>query len=137
MHRDRAGAGSPGPIVARRTGGYPSVMPKLVIALAMFLVQAQPIAGAVLCQRHHETAAHTCSGSPEAHHDATHHGEDESAPADEECAQMLACSPAPPAVVPTDLPIQARPSISPLVTIPPTASLSAVAQARPFHPPRA
>lgn len=111
-------------------------MAKVVVMVAMLFLQVQPLLGAVLCQRHHEMAAHSCTAPSEVRPDAMHHDMNGSAPADHDCDQMLACSLAPPASLPTDLHPQVRPSITSSVIIPWTSFAPAVVQARPFHPPR-
>lgn len=112
-------------------------MAKLLVVVAMLLVQVQPVAGAVLCQRHHEMAAHACVAMSEGRPDAMHHGDDQTAPADHDCARMLACSPASPAVVAASVQVDTQVVITALAAMRGTTLPPAVAQARPFHPPRA
>jgi hypothetical protein len=112
-------------------------MPKLVIALAMFLVQAQPIAGAVLCQRHHPQPAAPCASATEHHQPGTDHGEHPADPGSaDQCAITHACAPAAP-VIRTDANV---PGATPEYAIagPPAVGDRAAGglPSPPFHPPK-
>lgn len=68
-------------------------MAKLVIVVAMLLVQVQPVAGAVLCQRHHAEPAAACATTADHHQPGTSHADGPSDPAgDDQCATTHACA---------------------------------------------
>ena len=74
-------------------------MAKFAIVMAMLLVQVQPLAGAVLCQRHHEQPAAACATTTEHHQPGSGHSADHGDPAsDDQCAITHACAAATPVI---------------------------------------
>ncbi len=111
-------------------------MPRLVVVLAMCLVQLQPLAAAAACQHHHAMAAsHHCTG-PADHRAMTGETQHDHSMADE-CLASQACTSTAAAVVAVTMPLaQASPSIAAAMQAPVENPESAL-PASPFHPPKA
>lgn len=112
-------------------------MAKLVIVVAMLLVQVQPLAGAVLCERHHAEPAAACATTTEHHQPGTSHNDSQPVPAsDDQCAVTHACAAATP-VIRTD---RGAPNALPglhLAVLPAPEALAALGlRSPPFHPPK-
>ena len=110
-------------------------MAKLAVALAMFLVQVQPLAGAALCQRHHQAMDHACSMTAAEHAGMDH--DSGTAPAEHDCTQLAACALPSLAIVPGHASLDARPELAVTAPSQPSDLAPQAAQRPPFHPPRA
>lgn len=112
-------------------------MAKLVIVVAMLLVQVRPLAGAVLCQRHHEQPAWACATTTEHHQPGTGHTEGGADPAgDEQCAITHSCAAATPVIRADATALGGTPEDA--VAGSPAAGDRAATGLRspPFHPPK-
>ncbi len=74
-------------------------MAKFLVVVAMFLMQVQPLAGAVLCQGHHDRPGVTCGTGtehqPSGTQGTTDHGDHANA---DQCAATHACAAATPVI---------------------------------------
>lgn len=105
-------------------------MPRFALLLAMALVQAQPLIGAMACEQHHTEMGPDCMEPGSTTSKST-------PPGDHDCAAMAVCAPASPAVVPDfqlTLRLVGQRLVTPLVrdAAPPSAL-----RTPPFHPPKA
>jgi hypothetical protein len=112
-------------------------MAKLAIVVAMLLVQVQPVAGAVLCERHHEQPAPAFATTTEHHQPGTGHGEGFADLAgDEQCATNHACAAATP-VIRADATAPGGTPEYAVAGCPPTGARAASGlRCPPFHPPK-
>lgn len=125
------------PIASHRTDGYLPPMAKLVIVVAMLLVQVQPLAGAVLCERHHAEPAAACATTTEHHQPGTSHGDSHPDPAsDEQCAVTHACAAATPVIRADAGTPDAGPGHDATALATATDRPAAGLRSPPFHPPK-
>ncbi len=125
------------PVAGRCTVDYHAAMVKLVVVVAMLLMQVQPLVGSVLCQRHHDQPAAACGTSAEHHPSGTDHTDDHGDhTSDEQCATTHACAAATP-VISADSPGKyAVPDHRSAVASIETDRAPQGLRSPPFHPPK-
>ncbi len=113
-------------------------MVTLAVVVAMFLVQAQPLVGAVLCERHHEQSAAAGATTAEHHQPGSGHSADHGdSESDDQCAITHACAAATP-VIRVDAAGPARPASLMVAPRPAVADRLVTGwHSPPYHPPKA
>lgn len=109
-------------------------MSKLLLALALVLVQAQPLTGVLLCEQHRMGTVETPMPGDGHEHGTPSHRE---TPPQSDCPFMSACTATAPAPVPGTIRIVALLPAAPQRFGRPAEHPAAVFRTPPFHPPSA